>query len=71
MSNGKTFDIRQRGKYVSVLYTDASQDCKTVKLEDVPAGANVSEGTNVGGPNAGTIIPAKTTVLKRAVAFQG
>jgi hypothetical protein len=70
MSNGKTFDIRQRGKLVSVLYTDSFQDCKTVAITDVPAGAQVSEGNNIPAAESpqSNALPA---VLKRAVAFQG
>jgi hypothetical protein len=81
MSNGKTFDIRQLGKLVSVLYTDSIQDCKTVPIKDVPAGTHVTEGSNISQSESTKpkhVLPAPSpkasalpAVLKRAVAFQG
>ncbi|KAI9657891.1 MAG: hypothetical protein M1829_006853 [Trizodia sp. TS-e1964] len=83
MSTGKSFDIRQRGKLVSILFTSAIQDFHTVLINEVPAGGKLIEGTNIPGsetakfnkPTSLVSLPAPNastvaTVVKRAFAFQ-
>jgi hypothetical protein len=78
MSSGKTYDIKQPGKLVSVLYTKKIQDCKTVALHTVPEGAQVLEDApyhwDIHGSESATstsAVPATSAILKRALTFRG
>lgn len=43
MANGKTFNMKQFGKFKSVGFANGVQDCKVIDLKDVPSGAKVEE----------------------------
>ncbi|KAI4942592.1 hypothetical protein J4E91_009986 [Alternaria rosae] len=60
MSNGKTFDINQRGKLVSVLYTEGRSKCYTVKINDIPSDADVNEGDNIPGSESPSYSPSSS-----------
>jgi hypothetical protein len=80
MSSGKKFDIKQRGKLVSALFTEGVTDCKTLPIEDVPSNAHVKEGKDIpqsGSPGSLSASPAspptadaRFTALKRAIPFK-
>jgi hypothetical protein len=81
MSNGKKFDIRQKGDLVSVLYTRSIKDYKTVALSDVPTDVDAKEGNNISESGPPSSLPVSTAsspkastrsaILKHAITFQG
>jgi hypothetical protein len=78
MSNGNSYDIKQPGKLVSVLYTKMIEDCNTQAINAVPEDAKCLQDAvnhwNIYGSGSSTsapAVPATSAISKRGIAFQG